>query len=416
MVEATTLAAFISTTAISLAPNVLLFLFPNYKPSNSVINPLAIGQALAAGGLLGDVFLHTLPHTLTPDNGEVIGLAILAGFVVFLLFDILVRSSHSHDCHDNSHSHELENAETKKKFVFTSAVVLNLAADALHNFTDGIAIGASFAGTHHDTSLSLAIQIQNLLKSQGGLASLAVLFHEIPHELGDYSILVSAGMTKHQAILAQFSTAIAAYCGTFVGLFGMQTMKDYLGNDLMVPFTAGGFIYLAAVTILPGLLEERVGKRARVVQVMAFLAGIGFMYGVALLEHAGGGCGHGHSHASHGHGVEIMHHDGHDHNHSHMLHNDHHSHNHMHKNEVPKHVEDHHREEENKHYSNNHMHENEEASHVHDHHNDEKVHQSGHTHHDHKNEGHHHNHRDDKKRHNNHNSGHHHEEHRHDEF
>jgi hypothetical protein len=49
MLEATTLAAFISTTAISLAPNVLLFLFPNYEPSNSPINPLAIGQALAAG-------------------------------------------------------------------------------------------------------------------------------------------------------------------------------------------------------------------------------------------------------------------------------------------------------------------------------------------------------------------------------
>ena len=51
MVEATTFAAFISTTAISLAPNVLLFLFPNFKPSDSAINPLAIGQALAAGKL-----------------------------------------------------------------------------------------------------------------------------------------------------------------------------------------------------------------------------------------------------------------------------------------------------------------------------------------------------------------------------
>ena len=54
-----TLAAFISTTMISLAPNLLLFLFPNYDPTKkSAINPLAIGQALAAGGLLGDVFLQ----------------------------------------------------------------------------------------------------------------------------------------------------------------------------------------------------------------------------------------------------------------------------------------------------------------------------------------------------------------------
>lgn len=330
---------------------------------------------LLIGGLLGDVFLHTLPHTLTPDNGEVIGLAILAGFIVFLLFDILVRSFHSHDCNDNdhshSHSHGKETPDSEKKFVFTSAVVLNLAADSLHNFTDGIAIGASFAGTTHDTSVPLAMQIHNLLISQGGLASLAVLCHEIPHELGDYSILVSAGMTKNQAILAQFSTAIAAYCGTFVGLFGMQTMKDYIGDDLMVPFTAGGFIYLAAVTILPGLLEKRVGKRARAVQVMAFLTGIGFMYCVALLEHAGGGCsGHGHSHSSHGHGVEMTHHDGHHghgHQHAHAHHIDHHSHNHMHEIEEPIHAHDHHGEGEEEHHSHSHSHtHNHNSGHKHD--------------------------------------------------
>jgi zinc transporter 7 len=348
---------------------------------------------------------------MTPENGQVIGLAILAGFVVFLLFDIIVRSSHGHDCHDHSHSLESENNEKKKKFVFSSAVILNLAADSLHNFTDGIAIGASFAGTHHDTSLPLSMQIQNLLKSQGGLASLAVLFHEIPHELGDYSILVSAGMTKNQAILAQFSTAIAAYCGTFVGLFGMQTMKDYLGDDLMVPFTAGGFIYLAAVTILPGLLEERVGKRARIVQVMAFLTGIGFMYGVALLEHAGGGCGHGH--ASHGHGAEMMHHGGHDHQHSHILHNEHLSHNHMHKNEAQIHVEDHHgEEEENEHRSHIHIHDNGQTGHSHAHHDGKNERHNGYTH-DNANDVHAHAHRDNKEEHN---SGNHHEEHHHNEF
>jgi len=337
MVEAATLAAFFSTTAISLAPNVLLFLFPHYDPSkksSAIINPLDVGQALAAGGLLGDVFLHTLPHAMNEENGDVIGIAILAGFIVFLVFDIIVRESSSHDHdHDHGHGHGHDHSEggsngkndddgsnkdgEPKKFVLTSAAVLNLAADSLHNFTDGIAIGASFAGvasTSASSNTTLAIskmsQIKELLKSRGGLASLAVLFHEIPHELGDYAILVSAGMTKNQAILAQFSTAIAAYCGTFVGLFGMQSMKDLIGSDIMVPFTAGGFVYLSTVTIWSPMLEMRVKKRARLVQVLAFLVGIGFMYGVAMLEHAGGGCSHGHSH---GH----VHHNGHDHGHNH---------------------------------------------------------------------------------------------------
>ena len=273
--HATTIAAFLSTTAISLAPNVLLFLFPTYRPETaSSINPLAIGQALAAGGLLGDVFLHTLPHEMNHDNGQVIGMAVLVGFLVFFLFDLFVRSF-GHDCHDHNKKQEKKPELNNKKW--TSAAILNLAADSLHNFTDGIAIGASFAGSSFDEALPLWDQVRILLRSRGGLATIAVLFHEIPHELGDYSILVSSGFTKMEAIKTQFITAVAAYCGTFVGLYGMTIMKEILGNDLMIPFTAGGFLYLASVTILPGLLHEKVSRRARSAQIIAFCIGIGFM-------------------------------------------------------------------------------------------------------------------------------------------
>jgi zinc transporter 7 len=328
--QAKIIAAFLSTTAISLAPNVLLFLFPTYRPeTTSGINPLSIGQALAAGGLLGDVFLHTLPHEMNHDNGQVIGLAILAGFLVFLLFDIFVRSF-GHECHTHEKSHD----HKKKDQKWTSAAVLNLAADSLHNFTDGIAIGASFAGsTSFDNALPLSDQVRVLLRSRGGLATLAVLFHEIPHELGDYSILVSSGFTKMEAIKTQFITAVAAYCGTFVGLYGMTAMKEILGNDLMIPFTAGGFLYLASVTILPELLQKNVSRRARIAQILAFCIGIGFMYGVAVLEHASGGCGHDHrADGRHIHLEEVHSHDHihehshdriHEHNHEHEMHHHH---------------------------------------------------------------------------------------------
>lgn len=278
----------------------------------------------------------------------------------------------THDDHNHSHHHHDKDDELCQNKNF-SAVVLNLAADALHNFTDGIAIGASFAGSTYDSSLPLAAQVQTLLKSRGGLASLAVLFHEIPHELGDYSILVSAGKTKTEAIMLQFSTAIAAYCGTFVGLGLFETVQNIFGSEIMVPFTAGGFVYLAAVTILPGLLEEKVCKKARVFQVMAFLGGIGFMYVVAMLEHASGGCSHDHGHSGHSHGMEHSHshhsHEHHAHVHHHHVHEhhniDHHSHNHMHEEEFeidPAKLKDLLEEEENHHHS-------------HEHH--------GHTHHDH---------------------------------
>lgn len=171
---------------------------------------LSIGQALAAGGLLGDVFLHTLPHAMEEagtttshgghDHLESIGLAIISGFLIFYLFDILVRSfGHDHDhgnhsCNENegssSSSSKTETSSTStsastKPSKFTSAVILNLVADSLHNFTDGIAIGASFAGAssaavvgdHHHSSSSLISQVLSLTRSRGGLASLAVLFH-----------------------------------------------------------------------------------------------------------------------------------------------------------------------------------------------------------------------------------------------
>ncbi len=161
-----------------------------------------------------------------------------------------------------------------------------------------------------------------------------MLQQEIPHELGDFSILVSSGMTKNQAIKTQFSTAIAAYMGTYVGLVGMEHMKLFFGYDLMVPFTAGGFIYLSAVTILPSLLEEKQTLKVRLVQVMSFVIGIVFMYYVGVLEHEGGGHGHSHGHSVHD-VDDIVHHDHHLHEHDH----NHHSHEHDHHNH---HSHDHH--------------------------------------------------------------------------
>lgn len=313
--QATTIAALVSTTAISLAPNILLFLFPTYRPQlSSGLNPLSIGQALAAGGLLGDVFLHTLPHEIRNDNGELIGVAVLFGFVVFFMFDVFVRfyGTNSGHAHKNTKYEKTKNKTTSTTKQWSSAAVLNFAADSLHNFTDGIAIGASFAGSSFDLDAPLMDQVMGLLRSKGGMASLAVLFHEIPHELGDFSILVSSGFTKIQAIQTQFITALAAYCGTFVGLYGMVALKDVMGSDLMTPFTAGGFLYLACVTILPELLHENVSPRARMAQILAFCVGIGFMYFVSVLEHDG----HVHDHQSH---------DNHHHHREHIHHVDHRS-------------------------------------------------------------------------------------------
>ena len=301
-------AALISTGLISLAPNLLLFAFPGV--ANAADSPvLSLGQALAAGSLLGDVFLHTLGHATDEDAG----LWVLVGFTIFLCMDMMIRSlqeglhKHQHDSNETTETDSKNNMT-----LFTPTVLLNLTADALHNFTDGLAIGASFSASSPGGS------IPSLLASRGGLATLSIFFHEIPHELGDYCILVRGGFSKNQAILAQFGTAVAAMIGAVVGVLVAESW------DGIVYITAGGFVYLAAVSLLPEVLEST-SARMRVGQILAFLIGIAFLYSVHLLEEHDHG---GHSH-SHGHAHEIIRHEEvmHDHHDHHGVH-DHHHHDH----------------------------------------------------------------------------------------
>ena len=155
---------------------------------------------------------------------------------------------------------------------------------------DGLAIGASYAGQKHfPTSLA------SVLTSRGGLASLSILFHEIPHELGDFCSLIRAGYSKRQAITAQFLTAIAAFVGTGVAL----SVAEGYGSDVLLLVTAGGFVYLAATTILPEILEDSQSTAwFRLAQVACFCIGIGFLYVVTLLEEDDHD---GHHHRGHSH-------------------------------------------------------------------------------------------------------------------
>ena len=181
-------AAFIATALISLAPNILLFLMPGYSSgSGDASTWLALGQAIGAGGLLADVFLHTLPES----SNELSGIYVLAGFTAFFAVDLLVRSVNENHVHHKSISTKAANdTESPAKTTKRSIILLNLVADGLHNFTDGLAIGASYSmidksSTLSPTPLLSSASVWLTLKShsRGGFATLSICFHEIPHEL-----------------------------------------------------------------------------------------------------------------------------------------------------------------------------------------------------------------------------------------
>ncbi|KAI0649363.1 ZIP-like iron-zinc transporter [Trametes meyenii] len=167
---------------------------------------------------------------------------------------------------------------------------LNLFGDFVHNITDGLAMAASF----YSSPLI------------GATTTLACFAHEIPHEIADYSILVRSGFTKKQAMQSQFLTAVGA---TFMGI-GIrnlsataeveshvsdlaaairQTAVGILGTtvqlaDLVIPFVAGGFMYIGAVAVLPTLLAESKSGKQALREFAAMFFGVACMFLVAWNE------------------------------------------------------------------------------------------------------------------------------------
>merc|ERR1711935_795936 len=143
---------------------------------------------------------------------------------------------------------------------------LNLAADAFHNFTDGLAIGASFMAGN----------------AVGFTTTFSILFHEIPHEIWDYAILIQSGVPPMKAILLQSLTALAALAGCLVALFA-HGAGQAAAAGIILPFTAGGFIYIATVSVIPELLEGT-SLMQSIYEIVALLAGVGMMVIISWFE------------------------------------------------------------------------------------------------------------------------------------
>ena len=144
---------------------------------------------------------------------------------------------------------------------------MNIMADAVHNFFDGVVIGASY-----NVSIPLGIT-----------TTLAVIMHEIPHEIGDFGILVYGGLTVRKAILFNFLSALTAIAGTAISLLVGPHLQGY--SEAMLPITAGGFIYIAGTDLVPELHQGCETKASTsTIQFVLILAGIGFMALMLLME------------------------------------------------------------------------------------------------------------------------------------
>lgn len=174
----------------------------------------------SAGALIGGAFLHLLPETVARSSDFRVFLSLTSSFVLFFLFERFVwRHCHKAKCEVHPFAY------------------MNLLGDGLHNFIDGLVISASFLA---GVELGIA-------------TSVAVALHEIPQEIGDFGVLVYGGMKPVKALALNFAVALTVILGGLTGL----TLSTLIGESMifLLPFTAGGFIYIASADLVPQLHE-----------------------------------------------------------------------------------------------------------------------------------------------------------------
>jgi zinc and cadmium transporter len=227
--------------------------------------------AFATGTILSSALFDLIPesiHHLEELNagGSNLDLSlvftfIIIGFVVFFIIERFIYwfHGHAHEKEDKFVCYESLTGETDidlhgggnvKNYVF-----LNLIGDGLHNFLDGIIIMVAFLSGPRN----------------GIVITLAVLFHELPQEIGDFGILLYGGFTKKKAILFNFMSAMVALLGGLIAFVLSDTLEIF--NLFFLAFSGGGFLYIASAELMPELLKEK-NLRKSIVQALIFLCGI----------------------------------------------------------------------------------------------------------------------------------------------
>jgi len=234
------LLILISTIVVSLIAFIGILTFALKKKLLNKILIILVG--FAAGGLIGGAFLHLLPESLEQCDCFTVFIYLITGFVLFFLIERLLFWRHCHKGICKIHT-------------FT---YMNLIGDGVHNFIDGLVIAAAFLTNIH----------------LGWITTLAIIFHEVPQEIGDFGVLVYGGFKRITALFFNYLSAITAIAGGVVGYL-LHAYAEGM-SVFLLPFAAGGFIYIASSDLIPELHKEANLKKS----MMSFIF---FIIGVLLM-------------------------------------------------------------------------------------------------------------------------------------
>lgn len=239
----------------SLLSLMLAFLFSKLK----MVNYADYFVSFAVGTLLGAAFLEIIPHAyeLSSDLHQ-ISLIVLIGILVFFILEKLLVWRHCHGSHCENHS-PVVNHDVKKGSIL-------IIGDCFHNFIDGILIASAFIV---DINLGL-------------ITALAIIVHEIPQEISNFSILINSGYSLSRTLLMNVVTGFAMIIGAILAYFVLNDLEFLI--PIILAFAASSMIYVAISDLIPSL-HKKVEIKQTFQQTFSIFLGVLIIYFLHSLIH-----------------------------------------------------------------------------------------------------------------------------------
>jgi zinc and cadmium transporter len=210
--------------------------------------------SISAGVLLGTALLHLLPEAFEGHaDPHQLFMTLLGGLLFFFLLEKaeLYRHSHHHEGdHPGHHHHHGFDADQAGRGGWSV-----LVGDSIHNFCDGLIIAAAFLADPH----------------VGLVTTLAIAAHEIPQEVGDYIVLLNAGLSRMRALVYNAISGLAAVAGGVIGYFALGHFDHYLPFLLVV--ASSSFVYVSVADLIPQL-QQRLSLRETLLQITWLALGL----------------------------------------------------------------------------------------------------------------------------------------------
>ena len=242
-----TTGAALATGLLSLVGGVILLYIRRLSPQT-----LRYLVSFAAGAMLSAAFLEILPEALAEGTKTQNLAYVLYGIVGFFITEKFLL------WHHHSHEHTSNAAQPVGYLV--------IVGDTLHNFLDGITITITFL-----VSVPLGL-----------VTTAAIIFHEIPQEIGDFAILLDAGFKRQRVLLLNILSSLSTLVGAWITLLFAPSLQ--LVSPQLLALAAGSFIYIAAADLIPEIHRET-NKQRMVYQVAALCLGVALIWLVINLFH-----------------------------------------------------------------------------------------------------------------------------------